>query len=240
MTLLREVLSIEPTTEQEQISKLILATSYQLLDASWQDLIYGRLAAAMDHRRSIWEASDYLRAVAVDKEFALSWWRSREKGIKVEIPRRKVRDALNRDHPGSGTAYWRRRDEEARGYRSFSHVSPLLSAGMMNLDKIAEGSDDALSPMGYYAENVIRAQAAILGDLLGDILWAGFAGMMGRMTGNLSERLSKYAARATPILQGIRNEQGRSIGEMHAEYLKATSEEGNQVNQPDDTYPEHS
>ena len=184
MALLLEAISVEPTTEQEQVCKLILAAAYQLVDASWQDLICGRLASAMVHRRSVWEAYDYLGAAAVDKEFALTWWRSQQesRSIKVETARRKVRDALERDIPGSGKGLLERRAQDGRSYQAFSHVSPVLSVGVMNPARLADGPDAAMSPMGYYLEGMIRSEAAMLALLLRRILWGGLAGLKESMT----------------------------------------------------------
>ena len=74
-------IAIEPTRriDNARIAALseMVRFAYQLLLASWDNLRSGRMAAALDHARSVGQSSAYIRAAALSDDFAEKWLEDR-------------------------------------------------------------------------------------------------------------------------------------------------------------------
>jgi hypothetical protein len=102
----------------------VLGYAYQLLVSAWEDNEAGRIAAAYDHVRSIFESPDYVLALATDPDFAKEW-RDEEllEKNKATAAMKIARDGFNKIEAEAGDKRYARRTKERQNLQQYSHVS---------------------------------------------------------------------------------------------------------------------
>jgi hypothetical protein len=131
-----------------------LGHAYQLLLSAWSDVEEGRLSAAADHWRSIFEAPDYLLAVWWDEGFAKDWPKPSRENQKATRAMGIVKNELNARQSGLGDARHANRKEYRQDMHQFSHVS----AGAAGLNFMRSGAGTFFMPEGSNsADNVLTA-----------------------------------------------------------------------------------
>lgn len=110
----------------------VVGYSYQLLVSAWADIAAGRLVAAYDHMRSIFEAPDYVLALAWDADFRTQW---RDQDIlekkKAARAMKIARDGFNKNTGVEGDKRYAQRINDRKPLQVFAHVSTWAVGGTL-------------------------------------------------------------------------------------------------------------